>query len=131
MDGDLLFEDAGPPAFCDLCRACIAPGQAVSGQVRDSSFAHPVDPHQDGDRMVISCCVDHLAELQRRFRERPFVAEELWVAKIDQVMQRHHVGLSNEQLVRETGLNLVQLEAAARWCLGVGPPVDGPGADEG
>lgn len=131
MDGDPLVEDAGPRAFCDLCRASIAPGQAVYGQVRDSSFAHPVDPQQDGNRMVTSCCVDHLAELQRQFRERPFVTEELWVAKIDQVMQRHHVGLSNEQLVRETGLNLLQLEAAARWCLGVGPPVDGPGADEG
>ncbi|MGW2747354.1 hypothetical protein [Streptomyces sp. NPDC001450] len=130
MDDGLGGEEPALPAFCDLCRASIAPGQAVSGQVKDSSFAHPVDPRQDGIRIVTACCADHLAELQRQYDERPFVTEELWVAQIDRAMQQHRTGLSNDQLVRETGLNLLQLEAAARWCLGVGAGADGRGGGE-
>lgn len=111
-------------AFCDLCRASIAPEQALNEQVKDSSFAHPFDPRQDGMRTVTACCADHLAELQRQYGERPYVTEELWVARIDRAMQQHRMGLSNEQLVRETGLTLLQLEAAARWCLGAGTGAD-------
>ncbi|MFG2123837.1 hypothetical protein [Streptomyces sp. NPDC048710] len=130
MDDGLGGEGPVLPSFCDLCRASIAPGQAVNGQVKDSSFAHPVDPQQDGIRIVTACCADHLAELQRQYGERPFVTEELWVAMIDRAMQQHRMGLSNDQLVRETGLNLLQLEAAARWCLGVGASADGRGVEE-
>ncbi|MFJ9870132.1 hypothetical protein [Streptomyces sp. NPDC101165] len=130
MDNGPGGEELAPAAFCELCRASIAPGRAVNGQVKDSSFAHPVDPQQDGIRMVTACCADHLAELQRQYDERPFVTEELWVAKIDLAMQQRRMGLSNDQLVRETGLNLLQLEAAARWCLGVGASADDRSVEE-
>lgn len=66
---------------------------------------------------MVACCVEHLGELQQHYRERPFVTEELWVVKIDRVLWQHPAGLRNEQLARETRLNLIQVEAAARWRL--------------
>ncbi|MFK0238835.1 hypothetical protein [Streptomyces vinaceus] len=119
-------EGAAATVTCDLCQLLVPTGQAAYGQVRDSSFAHPVDPQQDGIRLVTACSVDHLAELQQLYRGRPFVNEELWAAKIDRAMAQHHFRLSNEELVKETGLNLLQLEAAAGWRLRDRPPGTDP-----
>ncbi|MER7960275.1 hypothetical protein [Streptomyces sp. NPDC096030] len=129
MDGFSVGQGAALTGVCDLCRTNIAADQAVYGQVRDSSFAHPTDPQKDGMRRVTACSVDHLADLQQLYRERPFVKEELWEAKIDRAMQQHHFRLSNEQLVEATGLNLLQIEAAARWRLGFSPPESDAGGE--
>ncbi|MEV6329254.1 hypothetical protein [Streptomyces sp. NPDC051909] len=66
---------------------------------------------------MVACGVEHLAELQQLYRERPFVNEELWTAKIDRAIRQNPYGLNNEALAKETGLNLIQIEAAAAWRL--------------
>ncbi|MER7341368.1 hypothetical protein ABT403_26470 [Streptomyces sp. NPDC000075] len=44
------------------------------------------------------------------------------MAKIDRVLAQHLQGLRNGQFAQETGLNLLQIEAAATWRLqGHGP----------
>ncbi|MCX2182670.1 hypothetical protein KV205_19355 [Streptomyces sp. SKN60] len=93
----------------------IPVGTAVYGRVRDSSSVHPINPARDGQRVLTCCSAAHLAELQQHYRRRPFVNEELWAMKIDRAMRQHSHRLTNEQLIRETGLNLIQLEASATW----------------
>ncbi|MFE5948425.1 hypothetical protein [Streptomyces sp. NPDC056480] len=117
---DPLMDDTplqGPalPDVCDYCQQFIRAGTAVYGRVRDSSSVHPTDPAQDGQRVLTCCSPAHLAELQQHYRHRPFVSEELWAMKIDRTMRQHPHRLTNDQLMQETGLNLIQLEAAATW----------------
>ncbi|MFB6477435.1 hypothetical protein ACFCXF_03120 [Streptomyces virginiae] len=110
-------QTAGLPNLGDLCRKAIFPGQAAYGQVRDSSYDDPVDPAQDGNRLVIACSAEHLGELQQHYRQRPFNREELWTRKIDRAMRQHPEGLGLEQLEKESGLNALQIEAATTWQL--------------
>ncbi|MFF3728393.1 hypothetical protein ACFYYM_39255 [Streptomyces erythrochromogenes] len=105
------------PEICEVCRQTITPGQGVRANIRDSSFAHPVDHHRDGMRRLHACTPDHLLELQQGYRGRPFTDEELWAAKIERVMMRYPQGTSLENLAIESGLSLFQLEAASRWRL--------------
>jgi hypothetical protein len=117
VDDGPLPQDFSLPDLCDLCHQAIEPGATVYGKVRDSSFAHPADPEQDGRRLLIACSVSHLADLQQQDRDRPFVNEELWLLKIDRAMRQHPNELTTEQFAKATGLNLLQLEAAATWRL--------------
>ncbi len=114
MDPRPEADDPGLPDICDLCHQAFPAGEGVYGRVRDSSWADPADPEHDGRRPITACGTAHLADLQQRYLHRPFVNEELWAAKIDRA-QTQHPHLSQEQLAKETGLNLLQLEAAARW----------------
>ncbi|MFI8293689.1 STAS domain-containing protein [Streptomyces sp. NPDC085614] len=105
----------GLPDICDLCRRAIPVGATVYGHAADSSFAHPFDPEQDGNRPLLACSPAHLADLQQQYRSRPFVDTELWAVKIDNAMRRHRYGLSIDRLCEETGLSLIQVEAAVTW----------------
>ncbi|MFE5720621.1 hypothetical protein [Streptomyces erythrochromogenes] len=103
------------PEVCELCRQTIPPGQGVRENIRDSSFAHPADHHQDGIRRLHACTPDHLLELQQGYQGRPFTDEELWAAKIERVMRRYPQGVGLEDLAIESGLTLFQVEAASLW----------------
>ncbi|MFE9934343.1 hypothetical protein [Streptomyces sp. NPDC005533] len=105
------------PTVCDLCRRVIPLGDGLCSRVRDSSWADPVDPRYDGRRLIIVCDTGHLAKLQEQFRQRPFVNEELWAAKINRAHLRHQGTLGMNQLAEETGLVLHQIEAAALWAV--------------
>ena len=69
----------------------------------------------DGKRMVVGCTQEHLRELVEQYKRRPFVDAELWVGKIDRVMQQHPEGISEEDLAEATGLDLGQIEAGVMW----------------
>ncbi|MER7540806.1 hypothetical protein ABTX77_39500 [Streptomyces sp. NPDC097704] len=103
------------PDICDRCRRAVSPGMGVFGLVQDSSWIHPADPDQDGRRLVTACCLDHLDEVRELYRARPFVNAELWARKIDRALAQYPQGLSTEELIEETGLNLIQLERATVW----------------
>ncbi len=103
------------PDVCDLCRTATPAGTAVHGHAADSSFAHPLDPGQDGHRPLLACTPAHLADLRQRYSQRPFVDAELWAVKIDGAMRRHPYGLSIDSLREETGLTVIQIEEAETW----------------
>ncbi|MBT2365722.1 hypothetical protein J7E88_10430 [Streptomyces sp. ISL-10] len=116
MNDSLQTDDPALPDICDLCRRAIPAGEAAYGRVPDSSWADPVDRELDGWRPIVACGIKHLADMQQYYRQRPFVNEELWAMKIDRAQSAQHpLQLNQEQLTRETGLNLLQIEAAARW----------------
>lgn len=103
------------PEQCDLCGATISSGSGVYARVQDSSVVHGSDPALDGQRFLTACSPDHLGELQERYRRRPFVNEELWVGKVGRALREHPFGMSEEQLVEATGLNLLQIGRAVAW----------------
>ncbi|MDJ0342856.1 hypothetical protein QMK19_23930 [Streptomyces sp. H10-C2] len=63
----------------DICDACARPltDGCHLGVVRDSSAIHPRHRARDGRRLIAACSPEHLVALQREYRERPFVHEEL------------------------------------------------------
>lgn len=109
-------EEAEPlPGMCGLCGASVVDGTGVHAIVPDSSAIHVHDPALDGNRSLTACSTAHLGELQQHYHARPFVNAELWAGKIARALRRHPEGLSRERLVAETGLNLLQIDAAAKW----------------
>ncbi|MFB6838951.1 hypothetical protein [Streptomyces sp. NPDC056361] len=100
---------------CDLCGTLIPVGSEIYSLVSDSSAVHGHDPSLDGRRILTACSVEHLADLQHDYRQRPFVNAELWASKIALALQEHPDGLSTQRLVEETGLNTVQIERALAW----------------
>ncbi|MFZ3494094.1 hypothetical protein ACODT5_12865 [Streptomyces sp. 5.8] len=85
MDDAPLPRDPSLPDVCDFCHQAIEPGTSIYGRVRNSSFAHPVEPEQDGYRLLTACTPEHLGDLQQQYHNRPF-NEELWVVEIDRAM---------------------------------------------
>ena len=113
--GDEPSEEEPVPELCDLCGVAISNGAAAYSLVPDSSVLHARDPNLDGQRVLVACSPDHLGELQERYRQRPFVNEELWAGKIGRATQDHPFGISEKELVEATGLNLLQIERAVAW----------------
>ncbi|MGX1759798.1 hypothetical protein ACWIG5_23310 [Streptomyces lydicus] len=102
------------PRVCELCGTAIHRTSQVSGRVRDSSWIHPYDSEQDGERLLAACSPGHLDQLRQRYRRRPFVKEELWAGKIDRAL-RAQPDLDEEELADVTGLNFIQIEHALTW----------------
>jgi hypothetical protein len=114
-DGGQRDEEAELPEVCDLCCVVIANGSECYAIAPDSSVIHAGDPKLDGQRVLSACSPHHLGELQQQYRQRPFVNEEQWAGKIRRAMADHPLGLSQEQLIEATGLNLLQIERAVAW----------------
>lgn len=108
-------QDEVSPELCDLCGAVIEDGSEVYATVRDSSAIHAHDARYDGERLVVACSQDHLGELMRQYRERPFVDAELWAGKIARAMLAHPQGMSAEVIAAETGLGPGQIDLAVLW----------------
>ncbi|MFE6686042.1 hypothetical protein ACFVFQ_06130 [Streptomyces sp. NPDC057743] len=84
------------------------------------------------------CTQEYLKELVEQYEHCPFADAELRAGKIGRAMQQHPEGISEEDLVKETGLDLGQIEAGimwqnaefVRWHRQFGEP-DGPDAPPG
>ncbi|MFE7779075.1 hypothetical protein ACFU5O_35440 [Streptomyces sp. NPDC057445] len=107
--------------WCELCEAFLV-DEGMCTRVRDSSFIPPHDCALDGDRIVVACSPEHLAELIKRTSDRPYVEAELWAGKIDRVLAAHPQGLSLYALATETGLTQDQIPRAALWTARRGKP---------
>jgi hypothetical protein len=102
----------------DRCGVC---GRSVSADgirevVPDSSYLHPSDAAQDGQRPLVACDKDHFDEIAASYRERLYVDEELWAGKVSRAVQQAWPGgVWGEELERATGLTGQQIVSAAEW----------------
>jgi hypothetical protein len=87
----------------------------VRGYVPDSSCVHPANDWFDGLRLVTACGQAHFDVVRDEYRLRPFVAEELWAAKITRAMTAGPPVLTLEELGRRTGLHEPQIRRAVAW----------------
>ncbi|GAA2483457.1 hypothetical protein GCM10010276_21210 [Streptomyces longisporus] len=101
--------------LCDLCGTTFPDDQAVRGHAPDSSSVHPSHDWFDGLRLITACNDDHFEILQQMYRSRPFVEEELWVAKITRVLTTGPPVLTLVQLACRTGLHEAQIRSAIAW----------------
>ncbi|WP_324788467.1 hypothetical protein [Streptomyces sp. H51] len=101
--------------LCDLCAATFPGSEAVTGYVPDSSAVHPADDWFDGLRRLTACCDAHFDALSRTYRDRPFVQEELWAAKITRALTSGPPVLTTEQLGCRTGLHEPEIRRAVAW----------------
>ncbi|MCZ4103238.1 hypothetical protein [Streptomyces sp. H39-C1] len=101
----------------DICDACARPltDGCHLGVVRDSSAIHPRHRARDGRRLIAACSPEHLLALQREYRERPFVHEELWAGQILRALAQQPDGLAAEALCAATGLDDLQIRRAMEW----------------
>jgi hypothetical protein len=65
--------------------------------------------------MVVGCAKEHLAELVKQYRHRPFIDAELRAGKIARALQKHGGWIGEEDLAEETGLTPDQIEAGVTW----------------
>ncbi|MEU7058036.1 hypothetical protein [Streptomyces sp. NPDC046197] len=104
-----------PVELCDLCAVSFPKSEAVCGYVPDSSSAHPTNDWFDGLRLVTACGDVHFRAVQERYRHRPFVAEELWAAKIARALSCGPPVLDVVQLACRTGLHETQIRRGVAW----------------
>ncbi len=102
------------PTMCDLCGVQLTPATQVFSLVPDSSTIHPYNADLDGMRRLAACSADHLGELQQRYRQRPYIKEELWAGKIARAL-RLQPDLNEEELAEVTDLNFLQIERSLTW----------------
>lgn len=107
--------EASPLELCDLCAAVFPVEEAVRGHAPDSSSVHATCDWFDGLRRITACCEDHLRDLREEYRRRPFVEEELWAAKIHQVLTTGPPTLTLLQLACRTGLHEPEIRRAIAW----------------
>ncbi|MEU6368634.1 hypothetical protein ABZ876_23545 [Streptomyces sp. NPDC046931] len=101
--------------LCDLCAAAFPGGDAVRGCVPDSSSARRGHDWFDGLRLVTACSDAHFQAVRETYRHRPFVAEELWAAKITRALTTGPPVLSLVHLACRTGLQESQIRRAVAW----------------
>lgn len=104
-----------PLELCDLCGSTFPAEETARCWVPDSSAVRAGREWFDGLRLLTACGADHLTELRDRYRRRPFVQEELWAAKIDQVLSTGAATTTLEQLACRTGLHLPEIRRAVAW----------------
>ncbi|MFE4054059.1 hypothetical protein [Streptomyces sp. YIM B13518] len=104
-----------PVTLCDLCAMVLPADEAVRAYVPDSSAAHPTHDWFDGLRLLTACGEPHLERLREEYRRRPFVQEELWAAKIGQVLADGPPSLTLVQLACRTGLHEPEIRRAVAW----------------
>lgn len=93
----------------------IRGGSELYALVPDSSVVHTHDTRMDGRRLATACSQDHLSELVKQYRRRPFVAAELWAGKMARALGCHPGGIGAAELAAETGLTSQQIELASHW----------------
>ncbi|MFJ8781822.1 hypothetical protein [Streptomyces sp. NPDC102476] len=104
-----------PLTLCDLCAIALPADETVCAYVPDSSAAHPTHDWLDGLRLLTACGEPHLERLREEYRQRPFVQEELWAAKIEQVLTGCPPTLTLVQLACRTGLHEPEIRRAVAW----------------
>ncbi|WP_225840224.1 hypothetical protein [Streptomyces sp. NK08204] len=103
------------PELCDLCATAFPENEAVRGYVPDSSCVSSRNDWFDGLRLITACAHDHFAVLQRIYRCRPFVLEELWGAKITRALTAGPPVLTVVELACRTGLHEPEIRRAIAW----------------
>ncbi|MER6067999.1 hypothetical protein ABT187_03880 [Streptomyces sp. NPDC001817] len=113
-------EDDGPILeSCDGCGRMMELGSLYEGDAPllgtfpDSSACMSSAPANDGKRMVMVCSYTRMDEVAERFRQRPFVEEELWAGKIFRAVEAAGRALDPREPERRTGLAPWQILAAA------------------
>ncbi|MHC3475366.1 hypothetical protein ACYF6T_42810 [Streptomyces sp. 7R007] len=101
--------------LCDVCALTFPRDEAVSGYVPDSSSVHADNDWFDGLRRITACGDAHFAALQAHYQGRPYVAEELWAAKITRALTSGPPVLTMEQLGCRTGLHEPEIRRAIAW----------------
>ena len=104
-----------PLELCDLCAATVPADEAVRGYAPDSSATHPTLDWLDGLRLLTACGEDHFERLRAEYRQRPFVKEELWAAKIAGVLTSGPPALTLLELACRTGLDETEIRRAIAW----------------
>ncbi|MFC8520991.1 hypothetical protein [Streptomyces sp. NPDC057257] len=96
----------------------------MRGHVPDSSAAHPYEDWFDGLRGITACGDAHFAIVRDRCLHRPYVDEELWIAKITRALTSGPPVLTLEELACRTGLHEPEIRRAVAWHNGHGhrPP---------
>ncbi|UYB40953.1 hypothetical protein SLV14_003633 [Streptomyces sp. Je 1-4] len=114
--------DDGEPFLdtCDQCGGLLQLGlyegdDPLLTVLPDSSAIYQDNPKRDGTVMVMVCSAECLQKIEEKFRQRPFVHEELWAGKIVRAIMEHPQGLSPRELDRETGLKPSQILAGLAW----------------
>ncbi|MFA3879473.1 hypothetical protein ABS735_38530 [Streptomyces sp. MMCC 100] len=107
--------EVSPVTLCDLCAMVVPVDEAVRAYVPDSSAVHRHRHWFDGLRLLTACGEPHLERLRKEYRRRPFVQEELWAAKIGQVLTDGAPTLTLVQLACRTGLHESEIRRAVAW----------------
>ncbi|WP_277436209.1 hypothetical protein [Streptomyces sp. SPB162] len=117
-----------PVELCDWCGRLWYDG-GVLAIVRDSSAVHATDPAKDGMRLLVACGGEHLGALLERYRQRPFVEEELWSWQIVRALSAAPHDMTVEELSPVTGLTTPQIHRALAWRDECALHADRPGQD--
>jgi hypothetical protein len=107
---------------CDLCGAALDEDRRLFLVVSDSSYLSTVDSALDGQRVISACGAEHLAELERRYRARPFHVEELWAARLVRFTLASAADAPDPSGARAPRLTTSQIRAALRWLVEHGLP---------
>ncbi|MET8545974.1 hypothetical protein ABZW03_35890 [Kitasatospora sp. NPDC004799] len=122
------MEDIGPPAdgpaagddtealdLCDQCGRVVATADLLGALVPDSSALHPTRSALDGRRLVLACCVEHLAALIVEYRHRPFVSAEQWAGKVCRALADCAEPVPLDVVARPSGLSVRQAVEGVEW----------------
>ncbi|MFE6866630.1 hypothetical protein ACFVFS_08730 [Kitasatospora sp. NPDC057692] len=115
-------EGGGPGAYgaagydlCDECGLVVLGDELLGALVPDSSAVHVFDPELDGRRVVTACSAEHLAALIEVYRNRPFVHEEQWAAKVCRTLAEHDEPVPLSMVAALSGLSEHQAQCGVDW----------------
>ncbi|AUG81658.1 hypothetical protein CFP65_7053 [Kitasatospora sp. MMS16-BH015] len=111
------FDAAACEAFdlCDLCGEIVADEDLLGALVPDSSALHESDPDLDGKRVVTACTAAHLVVLVEQYRDRPFVPEEQWAAKVCRALAEFDEPVTLSLVAELSGLSEQQAQSGVDW----------------
>ncbi|MDY0812214.1 hypothetical protein [Kitasatospora purpeofusca] len=114
-DGGADADDASAYDLCDHCGRVVLIEDLLGALVPDSSVVHESDPRLDGERVVTACSAEHLAVLVEVYRDRPFVPEEQWAAKVCRVLAERDDPVPLSEVAALSGLSEQQAQQGVDW----------------
>ncbi|MFF3071759.1 hypothetical protein ACFVSN_36035 [Kitasatospora sp. NPDC057904] len=107
--------DFEPYDICDLCGQVAGDDELLAAIVPDSSAVHDTNPSLDGKRGLTACTVDHLAALVEEYRDRPFMPEEQWAAKIRRALATLDTPVGLSVVAELSGLSEAEAMRGIDW----------------
>ncbi|MFF7457044.1 hypothetical protein [Kitasatospora sp. NPDC008115] len=114
-DGGPGAHDAAEYDLCDHCGQVVLDVELLGALVPDSSAVHAFDPGLDGRRVVTACSPEHLAVLIDLYRNRPFVHEEQWAAKVCRTLAEYDEPVPLALVAALSGLSEHQAQCGVDW----------------
>ncbi|MET8701970.1 hypothetical protein ACFVUH_20780 [Kitasatospora sp. NPDC058032] len=108
-------DDAAGYDLCDHCGQVVPREELLGALVPDSSAVHVSEPGLDGRRLVTACSAEHLAALIAVYRNRPFVPEEQWAAKVCRALARCEEPVPLGVVAELSGLSEQQAQRGVDW----------------